>query len=76
MKQRFVIVGASAGGATAAAELRARGFGGEIALVGSGPELPHERPPLSRDYLPVRPGSTPDGVARVAPDRVAPTREK
>jgi 3-phenylpropionate/trans-cinnamate dioxygenase ferredoxin reductase subunit len=51
MKHGFVIVGASVAGATAAAELRARGFEGRIVLVGSEPELPYERPPLSKDYL-------------------------
>jgi 3-phenylpropionate/trans-cinnamate dioxygenase ferredoxin reductase subunit len=51
VQQRFLIVGASLAGATAALELRARGFDGKIALVGSESELPYERPPLSKDYL-------------------------
>jgi 3-phenylpropionate/trans-cinnamate dioxygenase ferredoxin reductase subunit len=46
-----VIVGASVAGATAAAELRARGFDGRIALVGAESEVPYERPPLSKGYL-------------------------
>jgi 3-phenylpropionate/trans-cinnamate dioxygenase ferredoxin reductase subunit len=46
-----VIVGASVAGATAAAELRARGFEGRIALVGAEQEVPYERPPLSKAYL-------------------------
>jgi NADPH-dependent 2,4-dienoyl-CoA reductase/sulfur reductase-like enzyme len=46
-----VIVGASLAGATAAAELREQGFEGRVVLVGSEPELPYERPPLSKDYL-------------------------
>src|ERR1700735_2475042 len=50
-KQRFVIVGASLAGAKAAQELRDRGFDGEITLIGSEPERPYERPPLSKDYL-------------------------
>jgi 3-phenylpropionate/trans-cinnamate dioxygenase ferredoxin reductase subunit len=50
-KQTFVIVGASLAGAKAAQELRDRGFDGEIILIGAEPELPYERPPLSKDYL-------------------------
>jgi 3-phenylpropionate/trans-cinnamate dioxygenase ferredoxin reductase subunit len=50
-KQRIVIVGASLAGAKAAQELRDRGFGGEITLIGSESERPYERPPLSKDYL-------------------------
>ena len=47
----FVMVGASLAGAKAAAELRERGFGGRVVLVGTEQELPYERPPLSKDYL-------------------------
>ena len=50
-KPTFVIVGASLTGAKAAAELRERGFDGRVVLVGSEPERPYERPPLSKDYL-------------------------
>jgi 3-phenylpropionate/trans-cinnamate dioxygenase ferredoxin reductase subunit len=50
-KQSFVIVGASLAGAKAAQELRDRGFDGEITLIGSEPERPYGRPPLSKDYL-------------------------
>jgi len=46
-----VIVGAGHSGANAAIALRQRGFGGTVALVGDEPELPYERPPLSKDYL-------------------------
>jgi 3-phenylpropionate/trans-cinnamate dioxygenase ferredoxin reductase component len=49
--QKFVIVGASVAGATAAAELRTRGFDGRIALIGAEREIPYERPPLSKAYL-------------------------
>ncbi len=48
---KFVIVGASLAGAKAAQELRERGFDGEVLLIGAEPELPYERPPLSKDYL-------------------------
>jgi NADPH-dependent 2,4-dienoyl-CoA reductase/sulfur reductase-like enzyme len=47
----FVIVGGSLAGAKAAETLRGEGFDGEIVLFGSEPELPYERPPLSKGYL-------------------------
>src|SRR4249920_3756290 len=50
-KPTFVIVGASLAGAKAAEELRERGFDGRIVLVGTEPERPYERPPLTKDYL-------------------------
>jgi 3-phenylpropionate/trans-cinnamate dioxygenase ferredoxin reductase component len=50
-KQVFVIVGASLAGAKAAEELRERGFDGRLVLIGSEPERPYERPPLTKDYL-------------------------
>jgi 3-phenylpropionate/trans-cinnamate dioxygenase ferredoxin reductase component len=50
-KQTFVIVGASLTGAKAAEELRERGFDGKVILIGSEPERPYERPPLTKDYL-------------------------
>ncbi|WP_159711269.1 NAD(P)/FAD-dependent oxidoreductase [Sphingomonas sp. AX6] len=46
-----VIVGAGHGGAQAAIALRQLGFEGSIAIVGDEPDLPYERPPLSKDYL-------------------------
>jgi len=46
-----LIVGAGHGGAQAAIALRQNGFTGRIAMVGDEPELPYERPPLSKDYL-------------------------
>lgn len=46
-----VVVGAGQGGAQTAMALRQQGFGGSIALIGDEPELPYERPPLSKDYL-------------------------
>lgn len=51
--QRFdvVIVGAGHGGAQCAIALRQLGFAGTIALVGLEPELPYERPPLSKEYF-------------------------
>jgi 3-phenylpropionate/trans-cinnamate dioxygenase ferredoxin reductase subunit len=46
-----VIVGTGHGGAQAAIQLRQLGFGGTIGLIGREPDLPYERPPLSKDYL-------------------------
>ncbi|WP_380785436.1 NAD(P)/FAD-dependent oxidoreductase [Sphingomonas sp. R86521] len=46
-----LIVGAGHAGAQAAMALRQRKFTGTIALLGDEPDLPYERPPLSKDYL-------------------------
>ena len=46
-----LIVGAGHGGAQVAIALRQRGYVGSIAMVGEEPEIPYERPPLSKDYL-------------------------
>lgn len=53
MSERFdiLIVGGGHGGAQAAIALRQGGYGGTIALVSAEPDLPYERPPLSKDYL-------------------------
>jgi NADPH-dependent 2,4-dienoyl-CoA reductase/sulfur reductase-like enzyme len=51
MTDQFVIVGAGLAGAKAAETLRAEGFAGPIALVGSEAERPYERPPLSKGFL-------------------------
>ena len=47
----FVIVGGGLAGAKAAETLRAEGFDGEVVLFGDEPEVPYERPPLSKGYL-------------------------
>ena len=47
----IVIVGAGHGGANAAIALRQRKFTGSVAVIGEEPELPYERPPLSKEYL-------------------------
>ena len=47
----IVIVGAGHSGAQAAIQLRQLGFAGTVALIGSEPEPPYERPPLSKEYL-------------------------
>jgi 3-phenylpropionate/trans-cinnamate dioxygenase ferredoxin reductase subunit len=46
-----MIVGGGHAGAQAAIALRQNKFEGTIAIVGDEPELPYERPPLSKDYL-------------------------
>jgi 3-phenylpropionate/trans-cinnamate dioxygenase ferredoxin reductase component len=51
MVQRFVVVGASLAGGTAAAVLRDEGFEGDVVLVGEESRPPYERPPYSKEYL-------------------------
>ncbi len=51
MPPTVVIVGASLAGASAAATLRQEGFDGNVMLIGAEPQLPYERPPLSKQYL-------------------------
>ncbi|TZG24730.1 NAD(P)/FAD-dependent oxidoreductase [Sphingomonas montanisoli] len=46
-----VIVGAGHGGAQAALQLRTQKFEGSVAVIGEEPEIPYERPPLSKDYF-------------------------
>lgn len=45
------IVGGGHGGAQAAAALRQNSYEGSIAIVGEDPEIPYERPPLSKEYF-------------------------
>ena len=51
MRHRVVIVGSSVGGVRAARALRTEGYEGSITLVGEEPELPYDRPPLSKQVL-------------------------
>ena len=46
-----LIVGGGHAGAQAAIALRQHKFVGSIAIINAEPELPYERPPLSKDYL-------------------------
>jgi 3-phenylpropionate/trans-cinnamate dioxygenase ferredoxin reductase subunit len=46
-----LIVGGGHGGAQCAIALRQQGYAGSVAIVGEEPDLPYERPPLSKDYL-------------------------
>src|SRR4051812_15302126 len=47
----FLLIGGGMASANCATELRKRGAEGEILLVGREPELPYERPPLSKEYM-------------------------
>ncbi len=51
MQFDVVIVGAGHGGAQVAIMLRTQKFAGTIAIIGEEPELPYERPPLSKEYF-------------------------
>ena len=61
-RRTLIIVGGGLAGAKTAETLRAEGFDGRLVLVGAEPELPYERPPLSKSYLA---GETPFVEARV-----------
>jgi 3-phenylpropionate/trans-cinnamate dioxygenase ferredoxin reductase subunit len=47
----IAIVGASLAGSSAAATLREEGFDGRVVLIGTEPQMPYDRPPLSKSYL-------------------------
>lgn len=49
--RRILIVGAGAAGFACAERLRALGFDGALTMVGAEPDLPCDRPNLSKDYL-------------------------
>jgi 3-phenylpropionate/trans-cinnamate dioxygenase ferredoxin reductase subunit len=49
--RHVVIIGASLAGTRTAQNLRALGHTGRITLIGAEPELPYDRPPLSKDLL-------------------------
>ncbi|HEX3300329.1 MAG TPA: FAD-dependent oxidoreductase [Actinomycetota bacterium] len=63
--ETVVVVGASLAGGTAAATLRDDGFDGRIVVIGDEPELPYQRPPLSKTYLR---GDAPRDTLLVRPD--------
>jgi 3-phenylpropionate/trans-cinnamate dioxygenase ferredoxin reductase subunit len=65
MSDRIVIVGGGLAAATAATELRKRGFDGSIRLLAGEPHPPYIRPPLSKGYLQ---GSEERSAAFVHPD--------
>ncbi|MGA9028034.1 MAG: FAD-dependent oxidoreductase [Steroidobacteraceae bacterium] len=51
MTSTFLIVGGGQAGAQAVDTLRREGFAGRLVLIGEEPELPYQRPPLSKKYL-------------------------
>jgi 3-phenylpropionate/trans-cinnamate dioxygenase ferredoxin reductase subunit len=51
LDQTLVVIGAGLAGAKAAEGARVAGFDGRLVLVGDEPELPYERPPLSKAVL-------------------------
>ena len=50
-KVEFLLIGGGMASAHCATELRRRGAEGEVLLAGREPELPYERPPLSKEYM-------------------------
>lgn len=46
-----VIVGSGQAGVECAAALRHHGFAGRIVIIGDEPDLPYQRPPLSKEFL-------------------------
>jgi 3-phenylpropionate/trans-cinnamate dioxygenase ferredoxin reductase component len=51
MISTIVIIGGGQAGAQAIDTLRREGFGGRLVLIGDEPQLPYQRPPLSKKYL-------------------------
>ena len=49
--ETILIVGSGLAGVTAAGGVREAGFSGRVVLVGDEPELPYDRPPLSKSVL-------------------------
>ncbi|WP_338676876.1 FAD-dependent oxidoreductase [Streptomyces sp. SCSIO 30461] len=49
--RQVVVVGAGQAGSDTAAALRARGFDGDVVLIGDETPVPYQRPPLSKAYL-------------------------
>jgi len=59
-----IVVGAGHAGVSVAAALRAAGHDEPVTLVGDEPELPYQRPPLSKAYLK---GTADDDAVRLRP---------
>ena len=49
--ERVVIAGGGLAGSRAAGELRARGYAGQITMLGAEPHPPYDRPPLSKKLM-------------------------
>ncbi len=47
----IVVIGAGQAGSSLVAKLRKEGFDGQITLIGQEPQIPYQRPPLSKAYL-------------------------
>lgn len=62
----IVIVGAGQAGVQAAESLRDAGYTGPLTVIGDEPELPYQRPPLSKEYLA---GKLPDDELSLRADR-------
>jgi NADPH-dependent 2,4-dienoyl-CoA reductase/sulfur reductase-like enzyme/nitrite reductase/ring-hydroxylating ferredoxin subunit len=60
----IVIVGAGAAGNAAAEMLRRSGYEGSITMIGAEPDVPYDRPNLSKDYLA---GDAPEGWIPLRP---------
>ncbi|MGI9380842.1 MAG: NAD(P)/FAD-dependent oxidoreductase [Methyloligellaceae bacterium] len=48
---KIVVIGAGQAGISAVSKLRALGFTGDVTLIGEEPELPYQRPPLTKKFL-------------------------
>lgn len=51
MPKRIVIIGGGLAGGKAVDALREQGYDGSLTLITDEPDLPYERPPLSKDFL-------------------------
>lgn len=51
MRKPIVLVGGGLASAKAAATLRAKGYDGDVVVVGEEPRMPYERPNLTKEYL-------------------------
>ena len=49
--KRTIVVGGGQGAGQLVASLRQEGYDGEIMMIGEEPQLPYQRPPLSKAYL-------------------------
>nr|WP_235897632.1 FAD-dependent oxidoreductase [Mesorhizobium microcysteis] len=49
--EKVVIVGSGQAGVECAAALRHNGFAGSVIVLGDEPDLPYQRPPLSKEFL-------------------------
>ncbi len=73
----IVIVGSGLAGVSSAGALRAAGFDGRVILIGDEPELPYDRPPLSKsvlvhdEYEALVAAHQPNDIALRAPENIA-----